>query len=145
MEFNFKNYVATMFIVNLSFLVVLFVVLVSQLIISVYLRSRSHNSIITIIFLLATIVIFLMLSSFSRGARLVFEKNDKLQVEEGTIEKIANTMDRYFYNGKNVLASYVYINNEKYYIMSREDLAVGDTVIIYYYPSSKVISKIIKT
>lgn len=144
MEFNVKNYIATLFIFGLSIICILILIIVFQIIIAIYLKSFKTSTFLTIVFLCVIIVLYSLVSNFSRGVKLITEKEEDVVVIDGKIEKISNTTDRYSYDSKSVFASYIYLNNEKYYIMYKANLSVGDNVTIYYYPKSKVIVKIIK-
>lgn len=91
-------------------------------------------------------IVFLYVSfcPLINGIHLISEKeNDKVEAI-GTINKIteAQGIDKYAYEGKTVFASYVYIDDEKYYIMYIGDFEEGDTVRFEYLPKSKVILSI---
>ena len=131
-----------MFIFGLSIICILIVIIAFQIILSLYLKHFKINTFITLLFLCVLLTLYLILSSFSRGVKLLTEKKDDIVVIEGTIQGISNTTDRYTYENKTVFASYIYIDNEKYYIMYRGDLNIGDEITIYYYSKSKVILKV---
>lgn len=142
MEFNIKQYIAAMFIFELSIICIFIIIIVFQIILSLYLKQFKTNTFLTLLLLCVILTLYLILGSFSRGVKLLTEKKDDIVVIEGTIQGISNTIDRYTYENKTVFASYIYIDNEKYYIMYRGDLNIGDKITIYYYSKSKVILKV---
>lgn len=51
-------------------------------------------------------------------------------------------INKYTYNGENSFAYYIFIDDEKYYIMHIGDIKVGDKVEFEYLPKSKIILSI---
>lgn len=78
------------------------------------------------------------------GVHLVKEKEvDKMECE-GIVTDFKKTYgnNKYVYNGKNTFAYYIFIDDEKYYIMHTGDLEIGDKVVFKYLPKSRVILSI---
>ena len=80
----------------------------------------------------------------NHGVHLLQEKEaDKIE-GVGKITAIERThgYNKYIYDGKATFASYVFINNEKYYIMCTGDLEIGDEVVFEYLPKSRIVLSI---
>lgn len=78
------------------------------------------------------------------GIYLVKEKEtDKIECT-GVITDFKKTYgnNKYIYEGHTTFASYVFIDDEKYYIMYTGDLEVGDEVVFEYLPKSRIILSI---
>ena len=81
---------------------------------------------------------------FGHGIHLVYEKeNDKIEAV-GEVTEIEPTygLNVYIYNKENSFASHVFIDGEKYYVMNKGDLEIGDEVRFEYLPKSKIILSI---
>ena len=99
---------------------------------------------------IVTIFIALIIAfpSFKHGVYLFSEKENQAIADVGTITDITRTYgnNKYSYGDvKNVFASYVYIDDEKYYIMYIGDFNIGDEVEFEYLPKSKIILSIYHT
>ena len=101
--------------------------------------KRYVASIIAFLFFL-----FVFLLPIKQGVHLINEKeNDKVKTM-GEITEIRKTygLNKYTYEGHVTYASYVYIEDERYYIMNIGEYKVGDVVIIEYLPKSKIVLSI---
>ena len=101
--------------------------------------KRYVASIIVFLFFL-----FVFLLPIKQGVHLINEKeNDKVKTM-GEITEIRKTygLNKYTYEGHVTYASYVYIEDERYYIMNIGEYKVGDVVIIEYLPKSKIVLSI---
>ena len=101
--------------------------------------KRYVASIIAFLFFL-----FVFLLPIKQGIHLINEKeNDKVKTM-GEITEIRKTygLNKYTYEGHVTYASYVYIEDERYYIMNIGEYKVGDVVIIEYLPKSKIVLSI---
>ena len=83
---------------------------------------------------------------FRHGVYLIYEKESEKIECAGEITEFKKVYgnNKYVYNGKSTFAYYVFIDNEKYYIMHTSDLKVGDAVEFEYLPKSRVILSIEK-
>ena len=107
-------------------------------------REEKKNSQYLVSVLINLVFLYVSFCPLINGIHLISEKeNDKVEAI-GTIDKItvAQGMNTYSYRGKGVAASYVYIDDKKYYIMYIGDFEEGDTVRFEYLPKSKVILSI---
>lgn len=101
--------------------------------------KRYVASIIVFLFFL-----FVFLLPIKQGIHLINEKeNDKVKTM-GEITEIRKTygLNKYTYEGHVTYASYVYIEDERYYIMNIGEYKLGDVVIIEYLPKSKIVLSI---
>ena len=84
-------------------------------------------------------------ATLKHGVHLLYEKESAKVEGVGEVtdfETFFNGVQSYQYNGKTVQACYVLIDGEKYYIMYKGDLKVGDEVQFEYLPKSRVILSI---
>ena len=94
---------------------------------------------------IVVLALYITLPPFKHGIHLFTEKEQDAINDVGTITKITRTYgnNKYSYGDeKNVYASYVYIDDEKYYIMYIGDFNIGDEVEFEYLPKSKIILSI---
>ena len=95
--------------------------------------------------IIVVLALYIALPPFKHGIHLFTEKEQDAINDVGTITKITRTYgnNKYSYGDeKNVYASYIYIDDEKYYIMYIGDLSIGDEVEFEYLPKSKVVLSI---
>ena len=98
----------------------------------------SHISVISF-------AIFMVVPSFKHGIYLFTEKESDALVNSGTITDITATYGNNKFNYENkhsTHSSYVYIDDDKYYIMYIGDFNIGDEVEFEYLPKSKIILSI---
>ena len=145
MRFDYNQYFKILFTASVCIMVSAIVAITIATVVFV----KTHKTIqfdsklmgfivqIIMLFFLFSIAVF----PFKHGFHLVEEKeSDKIEYS-GVITNITRTygQNKYFYENKNVFASYVYIDNEQYYIMYIGDLEIGNEVKFEYLPKSKVI------
>ncbi len=99
------------------------------------------SSIIVLIFLFS-----LGFSPFRHGMHLIGEKEtDKIVCvgEVNSFKKVYGN-NKYVYNGENTFAYYIFIDEQKYYIMNTGDIEIGDKVEFEYLPKSRIVLSINK-
>ena len=149
MSFEYNEYYETLFAVSLCLM------LFSIVAITIYTIKyfNKHTSLKTerfpLFLAIALCVVFFTEGAvpfFTHGIHLSSEKETASVISCGEITRCykAYGLNKYVYDGKNCFAHYVFINNEKYYIMYIGDLEVGDSVSFEYLPKSKIILNIKK-
>ena len=147
MQFEFKDYFKVSFVACS----IMFILCIIEIIAYIIVFSRKHpiganNH--TVKFLLGIItsivIVYFLCYPLIHGIHLISEKaSDKIE-SNGIITEITNAhgIDKYMYDNHVTYASYVYIDNERYYIMHIGDFKVGDEVSFEYLPKSKIILSI---
>ena len=147
MQFEFQDYFKVSFVACS----IMFILCIIEIIAYIIVFSRKHpiganNH--TVKFLLGIItsivIIYFLCYPLIHGIHLISEKaSDKIE-SNGIITEITNAhgIDKYMYDNHVTYASYVYIDNERYYIMHIGDFKVGDEVSFEYLPKSKIILSI---
>ena len=150
MSFEYSEYYKILFVAALCIMVVSIVAITIHTIIYFKKRTTLNPKKFPVVFLanIVILVFFFTLGAvpFARGIYLPNEKEAARVVACGEITRYykAYGNNKYFNDGKNCFAHYVFINNEKYYIMDIGDLEVGDSVSFEYLPKSKIILNIKK-
>ena len=145
MKFDYQEYYKMLFVGSLVVIIVvaslLVVCSISFLKNNVPMKVNSSFggyilNIIVLLFFLST-AIFPM----KHGIYLIREKETDIISNAGIITNIAKTygINKYSYDDHTVFASYIYIDNEQYYIMYIGDLQIGDEVTFEYLPKSRII------
>ena len=150
MEFPYSQYYKVLTIGSL-FYFVFFLLFILFLMISSFKKNGQVLTFKNVIMFLITHIlviafaIFIIVPSFKHGIYLFSEKEQNAISDVGTISNITNTYgnNKFTYEDKhNVFSSYVYIDDEQYYIMYIGDLEIGNEVKFEYLPKSKVILSI---
>ena len=148
MSFDYYDYHKMLFLGPLIAIIIILILFVVETILFFKKNSslgystslkRYVASIIAFLFFL-----FVFLLPIKQGIHLINEKeNDKVKTM-GEITEIRKTygLNKYTYEGHVTYASYVYIEDERYYIMNIGEYKVGDVVIIEYLPKSKIVLSI---
>lgn len=104
------------------------------------------KGILTCLVVLAAGIFFVYLgvARLKHGIPLLHEKEDAKIECVGEITSFQDTgrNEKNSYQGKTTFACYVFIDGEKYYIMYKGDLEIGDEVRFEYLPKSKIILSI---
>lgn len=145
MKFDYDEYFKILFTASVCLIIVSVIAIVIATIVflknnrTIQFDSNLKGYIVQIIMFLFLLSIAIF--PFKHGVHLVEEKENNKLEHVGVITDITRTYgnNKYFYDNKNVFASYVYIDNERYYIMYIGELKIGNKVKFEYLPKSKVI------
>lgn len=150
MSFEYSEYYQVLFVAALCLMVVSIVAITIHTIIYFKKCTTLNPKKFPVAFFanIVILVFFFTLGAvpFAHGIYLPNEKETARVVACGEITRYykAYGNNKYVYDGKTCFAYYVFINNEKYYIMYIGDLEVGDSVSFEYLPKSKIILNIKK-
>lgn len=148
MKFDYNEYYKILFIASICIMLFSTIAILVDTIIFVKnsTQFKFDKNLLRYIIGVALLIFFFSIgfSPFRHGVHLVKEKEiDKIQcVGEITDFKKVYGNNKYVYNGQNTFAYYVFIDNEKYYIMYTGDLKIGDVVAFEYLPKSRIILNI---
>ncbi|MGN1040886.1 MAG: hypothetical protein ACI4QL_05605 [Candidatus Fimimonas sp.] len=94
----------------------------------------------------AVILFVIEFFSFADGVHLAFEKEDAQVSSSGKISNFQSlgNIHKFYYEDQVCFGCYVFIDGQKYFIMTVGDLEVGDNVTFNYLPKSKIILSIEK-
>lgn len=148
MKFDYNEYYKILLIASTC--IILFSIIAILVSTIVYRKNifsvKFDTKLLKYIVSIAVLVFFFSIGvlPFRHGIYLINEKeSDKIECtgEITGFEKVYGN-NKYVYNEKSTFAYYVFIDNEKYYIMHTGDLKVGDTVEFEYLPKSRIILSI---
>ena len=143
MKFEFNKYYNVLFLASLC--IILFIASILAVGMIIFIKNNHPIKINKKLgFFILTIIVcvfFFSIAFFSlkHGIHLINEKENNNIESIGVINKITKTYgnNKYTYDGHTVFASYIHIENGKYYIMYIGNLQVGEKVTFEYLPKSK--------
>ena len=148
MKFDYNEYYKILFISSICIIIFsLIFFLINTIILAKNIFSIKFDKKLFYCFVSCIILIFLFTLGFfpfRHGVYLVSEKEYEKIEGFGEINnfKKAYGNNKYVFNGENVFAYYIFIENEKYYIMHKGNLQIGDKVKFEYLPKSRIIISI---
>ncbi len=150
MKFDYNEYYKILFVASLCIMVASVIMLLISSCIFIHNKTITKTNTSLILYFVTVIILIYLFSTglfpFRHGIHLIVEKEfDKVEcVGEITNIKKSYGNNKYVYNGKNVFAYDIIVNNKEYYIMYLNDLKIGDKVGFEYLPKSRIILNIQK-
>lgn len=147
MQFSYKDYFKSSFIIPLIVFVIVLILLIFDILrLTKAIPIKMKPTTITIL-IHCVLIIGLSLFSIvplSRSYSLVREKETDAVIKQGVVQEIEKMFvpNKYYIDGKVVWSQYIVIDNIKYYCMTADYVEIGMTVEIKYLPTSRYILEI---
>lgn len=141
MKINYDYYYKNNFIIPLLlsiFLVIFMGLNIFMLLKKSDIKSRSYY-IFTI--LVSVLVIVMLTAQLYRGFNLIVEKESDADVISGEITDIQLVYNspRYSLNSEACHAVWLFIGDQRYYILDTDEISIGDKVQLTYLPRSRFV------
>lgn len=144
MQFSYKNYFRSAFVIPLILVIIVLVIIVFDILkLTGIISFGKKLSVDTIIFHCCVIVLLSLygISKLTRSYSLAKEKETDAVSINGIVQDVTEMPfnDKYYVDGKVVWSQYIVIDNIKYYCMTANNLEKGMSIEIKYLPTSRFV------